>query len=69
MSNEKFDAKLDQLTGAVKEGFGKVTGDTKTEVEGLVEKGIGKAKELAEDAKGAVEGAVEGVKNAFDKKD
>ena len=30
--------KLDQATGAIKEGFGKVTGDSKTEAEGTVEK-------------------------------
>lgn len=30
--------KLEQATGAVKEGFGKVTGDSKTELEGAVEK-------------------------------
>ena len=50
--------KLDQATGAIKEGFGKVTGDSKTE-----------AKEVVEDAKGAVEGAVEGLKNSFKKED
>jgi len=44
--------KLEQATGAIKEGFGKVTGDGKTEAEGAVEKT-------------AVEGAVEGLKNAF----
>ena len=30
--------KLEQATGAIKEGFGKVTGDGKTEAEGAVEK-------------------------------
>jgi hypothetical protein len=39
------------------------------EVEGIVEKGIGKAKELVEDAKDSIEGAVQGIKNAFDKED
>ena len=43
----------------------KVTGDSKTEAEGAVEKTVAKAKEVVEDAKGAVEGAVEGLKNAF----
>ncbi len=57
--------KLEQATGAIKEGFGKVTGDSKTEAEGAVEKTVTKAKEVVEDAKGAVEGAVEGLKNAF----
>ncbi len=54
--------KLEQATGAVKEGFGKVTGDSKTELEGAVEKTVAKAKDVVEDAKGAVEGAVEGLK-------
>ncbi|TAA65966.1 CsbD family protein [Streptococcus sp. LQJ-218] len=57
--------KLEQATGTVKEGVGKVTGDSNTEAEGAVEKTVAKAKEVAEDAKGAVEGAVEGLKNAF----
>ena len=57
--------KLEQATGAIKEGFGKVTGDGKTEAEGAVETTVAKAKEVVEDAKGAVEGAVEGLKNAF----
>ena len=57
--------KLEQATGAIKEGFGKVTGDSKTETEGAVEKTVAKAKEVVEDAKDAAEGAVEGLKNAF----
>ena len=57
--------KLEQATGAIKEGFGKVTGDGKNEAEGAVEKTVAKAKEVVEDAKDAVEGAVEGLKNAF----
>ncbi|NQI71783.1 CsbD family protein [Streptococcus suis] len=69
MSEDKLNAKLDQLTGSVKEGLGKLTGDKGLEVEGIVEKGIGKAKELVEDAKDGIEGAVQGIKNAFDKED
>ena len=61
--------KLEQATGAIKEGFGKVTGDSKTEAEGAVEKTVAKAKEVVEDAQGAVEGAVEGLKNSFKKED
>ena len=61
--------KLDQATGAIKEGFGKVTGDSKTEAEGAVAKTVATAKEVVEDAKGAVEGAVEGLKNSFKKED
>ena len=69
MSEDKISAKLAQLSGSVKEGFGKLTGDKEIEVEGIVEKGIGKAKELVEDAKDSIEGAVQGIKNAFDKED
>ena len=64
-----LEEKFDQAKGTVKEGFGKVTGDTKTEVEGAVEKTAAKAKEAVNDAKDAVEGAVDGLKNAFEKKD
>lgn len=56
---------VDQATGAIKEGFGKVTGDSKTELEGAVEKTVVKSKDIVEDAKGVVEGAVEGLKNVF----
>ena len=55
--------KINQAKGAVKEGFGKLTGDKKTEKEGAAEKVVSKVKEVAEDAKDAVEGAIEGVKN------
>ena len=70
--------KLDQAKGAVKEGFGKLVGDAKTEAEGAAEKAAAKVKEVAENAsenvkevaenaKGAVEGAIDGVKNIFGK--
>ena len=58
-----------QIKGAVKEGLGKVSGDSKTQAEGVVEKTVAKAKDVAEDVKGAVEGAVEGLKNSFEKED
>ena len=61
--------KLNQAKGALKEGLGKVTGDSKTEAEGAVETTVAKAKEVVEDAKGAVEGAVKGLKNSFKKED
>ena len=60
MSTEE---KINQAKGTVKEGFGKLTGDKKTEKEGAAEKIVSKVKEVAEDAKDAVEGAIEGVKN------
>ena len=61
MSTEE---KFNQAKGAVKEGLGKLTGDKKTEKEV-----VSKVKEVAEDAKDAVEGAIEGVKNMLHKDD
>ena len=64
MSTEE---KLNQAAGAVKEGVGKLVGDKGLESEGAAEKVASKVKEVAEDAKDAIEGAVEGVKNIFKK--
>ena len=52
MSTEE---KFNQAKGSVKEGLGKLTGDKKTEKEGAAEKVVSKVKEVAEDAKDAVE--------------
>ena len=59
--------KLQQASGAAKEVLGKVTGDQSTETEGTVEKELAKAKEVLENVKEGVEGAVEGIKNTFNK--
>ena len=53
--------KLDQATGAIKKDLVRVTGDSKTEAEGTVEKQLPKQKKLLK-MLGAVEGAVEGLK-------
>ena len=66
MSTEE---KINQAAGAVKEGVGKLVGDKGLESEGAAEKVASKVKEVAEDAKDAIEGAVEGVKNIFKKDD
>ena len=66
MSTEE---KSNQAAGAVKEGVGKLVGDKGLESEGAAEKVASKVKEVAEDAKDAIEGAVEGVKNIFKKDD
>ena len=66
MSTEE---KFNQAEGAVKEGVGKLVGDKELESEGTTEKVISKVKEVAEDAKDAVEGVVEGVKNMLHKDD
>ena len=64
-----LEEKLNQVKGSVKEGFGKLTGDTQPEAEGTAEKVASTAKEVAEDANEAVEGAIKGVKNIFHKDD
>ena len=66
MSTEE---KINQAAGAVKEGVGKLVGDKGLESEGAAEKVVSKVKEVAEDAKDAVEGVVEGVKNMLHKDD
>ena len=66
MSTEE---KFNQAAGAVKEGVGKLVGDKGLESEGAAEKVASNVKEVAEDAKDAIEGAVEGVKNIFKKDD
>ena len=66
MSTEE---KLNKAAGSVKEGVGKVIGDKELESEGAAEKVVSKVKEVAEDAKDAVEGVVQGVKNMLHKDD
>lgn len=51
MSDEKWNAKLDQAGGKLKEGLGKVSGDKSLETEGKVDQVAGKVKEVAADAK------------------
>lgn len=47
-----------QVKGAVKEGFGKVTGDTRTEAEGAAEKAGGKVQNAVGGAKDAARDAL-----------
>lgn len=62
MSEEKFDAKKDELVGTAKKVAGKVTGDKELETEGKVEELTGKAGALIADAKDAVKGVLNGIK-------
>ena len=59
--------KIDQAKGTLKEGLGKVTGDKGLETEGVVEGVVSKAKEVAHDVAEAAKGAVEGIKNSLGK--
>ena len=61
--------KLNQAKGALKENAGKLTGDKKLESEGAVEKTTAKVKDVVEDVKDAVDGAISGVKNVLHKDD
>ena len=54
-----LESKFDEIKGSVKEGLGKLTGDKSIEVEGLAEQVASKVKE----AKDAVEGAIDSVKD------
>ena len=53
MDKDRVEGVAHQVKGAVKEGVGKVTGDTKTEAEGSAEKAAGK-----------VQNAVGGIKDS-----
>jgi uncharacterized protein YjbJ (UPF0337 family) len=46
----------DKAKGAVKETYGKVTGDKRTEAEGKTDKAKGHAKDAAHDAKESAKG-------------
>lgn len=67
MSEEKVKSKIEQAAGGLKEGTGKLTGDKELEAKGIVEKTIAKGKELADDAKEAVKGAVDAVEEKLKK--
>ena len=58
-----FEDKINQAKDSIKEGLEKITGDENIELENVVSK----VKEVAKDAKDAVEGAVDGVKKAIKK--
>lgn len=61
------DAGFDKLSGKVKETTGKVTGDKELETEGKLEGLQGKVKDVADDVKGAVSGAVDHLKGDSEK--
>ncbi len=53
MDKDRVEGVGQQAKGAVKEAFGKVTGDTKTEAEGKADKAAGKVQNAAGGAKDA----------------
>jgi hypothetical protein len=58
-----FEEKINQAKDSIKEGLEKITGDENFELENVVSK----VKEVAEDSKSNVEGAIDTVKNLFKK--
>ena len=58
-----FEDKINQAKDSIKEGLEKITGYENIELENVVSK----VKEVAEDSKGNVEGAIDTVKNLFKK--
>jgi uncharacterized protein YjbJ (UPF0337 family) len=50
------------LSGKIEEGAGRVSGDTKTRVQGVLDQAQGTAENLYGQAKDAASGAVEGVR-------
>lgn len=63
MSKEKFDSKVEKVSGNVKEGLGKLTGDKRTESEGKIEQVTGQVKEKLADAKDTLKGVIDGFKD------
>jgi uncharacterized protein YjbJ (UPF0337 family) len=58
MDKDRVEGKMEQAKGAVKEGVGKMTGDTQTEAEGKAEKAAGKVQNAVGNAKDAVRDAL-----------
>lgn len=58
MDKDRVQGTTNQVKGAVKEGVGKVTGDTKTEAEGKADKAAGKMQNAVGGAKDSVRDAL-----------
>lgn len=61
MDKDRVEGALTQAKGAIKEGAGKITGDTKLEAEGKADKVAGKVQNTAGGAKDAVRNAADKV--------
>ncbi|MDA8253913.1 MAG: CsbD family protein [Rhodospirillales bacterium] len=59
MDKDRVQGTMHQAKGAVKEGVGKVTGDTKTQAEGAAEKTAGKAQNAVGSAKDSAREAMD----------
>jgi uncharacterized protein YjbJ (UPF0337 family) len=59
MDNDRIAGAANKVKGSVKEAIGKITGDTKTQAEGAVEKTAGQVQQAAGGAKDAVREAAD----------
>ena len=59
MDKDRVEGVGQQIKGAVKEGIGKVTGDTKTEAEGKADRAAGKVQNTVGGAKDAARDALD----------
>jgi uncharacterized protein YjbJ (UPF0337 family) len=70
MNEDRVAGTVRNLGGKAQEGFGRVTGDTKTQVEGVVNQAVGAAQDLYGQAKDTAADAAETVKKtAIDAED
>jgi uncharacterized protein YjbJ (UPF0337 family) len=58
MDKDRIDGAAKQVKGSIKEAVGKVTGDSKTQAEGVAEKAAGKLQNSVGGAKDAARDAV-----------
>ena len=58
MNKNRVEGAAKEVKGSIKEAIGKITGDKKTQIEGVAEKSLGKAQATAGRAEDAVRGKV-----------
>ncbi len=63
MDKEHVKGAADKVSGAIKEGIGKATGDSSMEAKGKLDKAKGEARGFIGDAKDAVKRSDDDVKN------
>jgi uncharacterized protein YjbJ (UPF0337 family) len=62
MDEHRVTGTANNMGGKVEHGFGRVTGDTKTQVEGMIDQAQGTAEKFYGQAKDAASDAAEGVR-------
>lgn len=66
-TDKRVEGNVDKLSGTVKQGVGKLTGNERLEGEGAAQEGKGRLKDGLGKAQGFVEGAVEQLKGGVKK--